>query len=616
MRWNMYITSTCCSLLISGVLLTGCAVKNGTDDAALENLSSPAAVEEAQQFSPSVNDIDLENLVREAEAHYARGCEYYQQGDWARAEQAFDLALEILLDADVDAEAHYKLGKAYNTLFYNIHKFALKQSYLTQIELESEESAEEPDILEPLPQELPIDHISQALDTTPSYPEDTLGSLHIDPSDAEILKYVKQFSQENSQYRKGIERAGKYVPVIRQIFAEYKLPQELMYIPLIESNFRIDAASPSGAVGLWQFMSTTGKVYGLKIDKWVDERRDPEKATIAAAKYLSDLYGMLGDWELAMSGYYMGEYKVHKAIGQYRTRDIVALAQTKTFGSGAKQYVSRIKAAALMAMHLEEYGLNIEASAPLRYDTIDVVKGKRLSDIAKQLGISSNQLKELNPELKTSTIPPGSGQYTLKIPPDAGLIMLAENTSTPKAQPASSTTGASTTASNGDYIIHRVQRGETLAKIARQYGVDVYSLQGFNNISDARALQIGQKLKVPTSDMTIAARTEVITHIVEKGETLARIARRYNVSTSTLQAYNNIRDVKRLQIGQAVKVPLPPSSVLAKTQEKRMLTYQVKRGDSLSKIASTFGVSVSQLKEWNNVEGTLIYPGSRIKVWY
>jgi membrane-bound lytic murein transglycosylase D len=588
-------------------------VNNTADDVALDKLSSPAIVEEAQQFSPSDNDIDLNDLVKEAEAHYAQGCEYYQQGDWALAEQAFDLALETLLDADVDAEAHYKLGKAYNTLFYNIHKFALKQSYLTQTELEAAEATKiEPIVLEPLPQEMPIEAVTQISDSSPSYPEDILGTFHLDPSDAEILKYVKQFSHEKSQYRKGIERAGKYLPMIRTIFAEYKLPQELMYIPLIESNFRVDAVSPTGAMGLWQFVRTTGKVYGLKIDKWVDERRDPEKATIAAAKYLSDLYDMLGDWDLAMSGYYMGEYKVHKAIGQHRTRDIIALAQTKTFGSGAKKYVNRIKAATLMAMHPEEYGLDIEASAPLRYDTIDVVKGKRLTDIARQLGVSSNQLKELNPELKTSTIPPGSGQYTLKVPPGAGLIMVAEKTT----QPAASKTVASTAASNGDYIIHRVSRGETLAKIARQYGVDVYSLQGFNNISDARTLQIGQKLKVPTSEMTIAARTEVITHIVEKGETLDRIAKRYNVSTSKLQAYNNIRNVRRLQIGQALKVPLPSSSVLAKTQEKRMLTYQVKRGDSLSKIASTFGVSVSQLKEWNNVEGSLIYPGSRIKVWY
>jgi LysM repeat protein len=266
-----------------------------------------------------------------------------------------------------------------------------------------------------------------------------------------------------------------------------------------------------------------------------------------------------------------------------------------------------------MAMNPEEYQLNIDASPPLRYDKIDVVKGKRLSDVARQLGVSSSELKELNPELKTSTIPPGSGQYTLKVPPDAGLIMVAETTSAPKT---SSTPVASTVASDSEYIIHRVRRGETLLKIARQYGVDVNTLQGFNNISNARALQIGQKLKVPTSEIAVVAQTEVITHIVEKGETLDRIAKRYNVSTSKLQAFNNIRNVRRLQIGQVLKVPLPPSSVLAKTQEKRMLTYQVKRGDSLSKIASTFGVSVSQLKEWNDVKGTLIYPGSRIKVWY
>ena len=613
MRWNMYLTLLCCGMLIGGLVLTGCSVSTTSDDLAIENLIPSEPAEEELAFNSPENDLQLERLVNEAEAHYAQGCEYYQAGDWSRAEQSFDLALETLLEADVDADMHYRLGKAYNTLFYNIHKFALKQNYLTQSELE--ESMSRPVVLEPLPQEPVVEIVERAVDY---YPEDTLGTFNLDTSDSDVQKYVKQFSGKKAQHRTGIERAGKYLPMIRHIFAQYKLPQELMYIPLIESNFRVDARSPAGAVGLWQFMSTTGKVYGLKIDKWVDERRDPEKATIAAAKYLNDLYDMLGDWDLAMSGYYMGEYKVHKAIARHRTRDIAALAETKTFGSGAKKYVSRIKAAALIAMHPEDYDLNIKASSPLRYDTIDVAKGKRLSDVAKQLGVSSSRLKELNPELKTATIPPGSGQYALKIPPDAGLIMVAEQREALKKPAAvKAVKAAPSIPANADYVVHRVRRGDTLTKISRQYGVNVNALQGFNKISNVRALQIGQTIKVPTSGVAATAKaTEVITHIIEKGENLDRIAKRYNISARTLQTYNNIRNVKRLQIGQALKVPLPSSNVLAKTQEKRMLTYQVKRGDSLSKIASTFGVSVNQLKKWNNVKGSRIYPGSRIKVWY
>lgn len=600
-------------IVISGLILTGCSVGTLNEKAAVEELVPGDPVEEDTAATDvDENAVQLERLIKNAESHYAQGCEYYQEGDWARAEQSFDLALQTLMDADVDADTHYQLGKAYNRLFYNIHKFALKQSYLTQTELE--EAANQPVVLEPLPPEPVVEVVVEDDD---DYPQDTLGAWNIDPSDADIQKYIDQFSRERSQFRVGIERSGKYLPIIRQIFAQYKLPQELMYIPLVESNFRVDAVSPAGAAGLWQFMSTTGKVYGLKIDRWVDERRDPEKATIAAAKYLTDLYDMLGDWDLAMSGYYMGEYKVHKAIGQHRTRDIMELAQTKTFGAGAKQYVNRIKAAALLSMHPEDYELEIDASSPLRYDTIDVAKGKRLQDVAAQLGVSSAQLKELNPELKTSTIPPGSGAYTLRIPRDAGLMMLADVREALAAPPKPAAPKTVSVPANADYIIHKVRRGDTLAKISRQYGVNVNALQSFNHISNVRALQIGQAIKVPTSAVAVATQAaEVITHIIEKGENLDRIAKRYNVSARTLQSYNNIRDVRRLQIGQAIKVPLPASSVVAKTQEKRMLTYQVQRGDSLSKIASTFGVSVSQLKEWNNVKGTLIYPGSRIKVWY
>ncbi len=619
MRWFSILKHIICGMIIGGMFITGCTSDKISKDVKLEELSQQEKIDESAEESVEEESVDIEKVIQIAESHYQKGYENYKEHNWALAEQEFDNALETLLDADIDAETHYKLGKAYNKLFYNIHKLSLEQTYLRNMLFE-EQMAREDTLEASLSQ--PPSEASMAGELDPKaiekQTEETLGELVIDESDADIHKYVKQFSLEDSQYKQGIERAGKYLPMMQQIFKENKLPLELVYIPLIESNFQVDAVSPAGAVGLWQFVRTTARNYGLKVDKWVDERCDPEKSTVAAAKYLKDLYGMLGCWDLALAGYYMGEYRVHKAIGLHRTRDLSTLAETKSFGWGAKYYVSRIKAAILMTKYPEQYGIDLDSTQPLRYDTVQVRKGARLKDIAERFGVSYQQLRELNPELKTSTIPPGNGEYPLRVPFGMGSVMIAEKTSQQEeknASAASASRDAKTTRTltSEEIIVHKVSRGETLAKIAKRYGVDVETLKDLNSIYDVRSLQIGQKIKVPMSGKE---GPEVITHIVQKGETLEAIAKRYKVDVAMLKTVNNIENARKLQIGQALKVPLSKTSVLAETQEKKMFTYRVKRGDSLSKIASTFGVSVSQLKKWNNFEGSLIYPGSRIKVWY
>jgi membrane-bound lytic murein transglycosylase D len=619
MRWISVVKYVGYGLIVGSILLTGCTVGKISKDSRLEDITQKELdefIEEPVEEEP----FDLEEVIQAAEVHYEKGCEHYKEHNWTLAEQEFDNALETLLNADVDAETHYQLGKAYNKLFYNINKLALQQSYLRNMLYEEQETDEKaPEASQTSPEfSTAEDQEKKAVENDTEVAAKTLGKFVLDGSDAEVLKYVKQFSREDSQYRRGMERAIEYLPMMQQIFTAENLPTELTYIPLIESNFRVDAVSPAGAVGLWQFVRSTAKIYGLKVDKWVDERRDPEKSTIAAAKYLTDLYEMLGDWDLALAGYYMGEYRVHKAIGLHRTRDLTTLANKKTFGWGAKQYVSRIKAAILMATHPEDYGLPTSTQS-LSYDTIQVAKGKHIKDIAKSLGVSSQTLLALNPELKTSTIPSGKGNYSLRVPVGTGSGLIAEEMtsqqekkSTP-ARSASTVTQKKSTSISGDYLVHKVGRGETLSRIAKQYGVEAEALQEFNNISNVRSLQIGQKIKIPISDK---GGPEVITHIVRKGETLELIAKHYKVSVATLKTSNNIKNVRRLQIGQELKVPLSKRNVLAKTQEKKMVVYRVKRGDSLSKIASDFGVSVSQLKEWNSFKGSRIYPGSQIKVWY
>lgn len=626
MRWNALMSVVFGSILIGGIGLAGCSLTSKTNDAKLEDAAERDVVENANVPSGNEEEEVLINVIQLAESHYAKGCEYYNAREWTLAEQELDLALNTLLEADVNDETHYQLGKAYNQLLYNIHKLALKQALMETMEQEMHDASADHK------ETVPADSVLDASLTEPEEPapthetavaRPTLGTFVIDETDPVIQKYLNEFSCENSQFIQGIQRAGQYLPIIQKIFAEYQLPEELCYVPLIESNFRVDAVSPTGAAGLWQFVKTTAKIYGLKIDKWVDERRDPEKETLAAAKYLKDLYDMLGDWDLALAGYYMGEYKVHNAIGQHRTRDIEALAGTKSFGSGAKQYVWKIKAAALFAKNPAQYNVNIQALPPLTYERIEVAKGQRLSQLAQRFGASTSQLQALNPELRTSSTPSGSGKYTLNVPVGTGAVAMltAQDDVVQNEQPAppQTTAAASKPAPQpGDFLIHQVKRGETLAALARQYGVSVTVIQNANAITDVTALQIGQKLKIPVSGNVAVAKSgpQVISHAIQKGETLETIAARYKVRIEALKQTNTITNVRKLQIGQVLKVPLSNASVLAKTQEKRTLTYHVKRGDSLSKIASTFGVSVDQLKEWNNFEGTRIYPGSRIKVWY
>lgn len=605
------------SLFVGVFILTGCSQTTPTDDIALESV----VVEDDFVWDGELPD--LMKIILRAEALYDEGSELYKERQWAKARKAFDQALEVLLEADVDAETHYRLSQSYDKLFFTLRKLELEQEYLQA--MEEEESQEEE--LSTAQLEAFFSSTGQGIERGEQSPqeqslfqnaEDTLGEISIDQTDATVKKYVRDLSRPRSQYRQGMERAAQYLPMMLEIFQEYKVPSELTMLPLIESNYRTDAVSSAGAVGLWQFMRATAKNYGLRVDTWVDERRDPEKSTRAAAQYLSDLYCMLGDWDLALAGYYMGEYKVHKAIGRYRTRDISALAETRAFGRGAKRYVSRLKAALILAMNPEQHNITPIELAPTNYGSIQVKRGSGVKTLAKQLGLSYSELRSLNPELKQSKIPPGKGLYVLKVPEgtDTENIALAKAVVEPEPElrkKSALTTSSSTSSTSDEYWTYRIKKGDNLSKISKRYGVDIGTLKNINNIHNAKSLQIGQKLKIPAANGP-----SVITHTIQKGETLARISKQYKVGLSTLKGYNNIKNDRRLQIGQKIRVPLSSSNVLAKkSSQTQMLTYKVRSGDSLSKIAANFGVSVNQLRKWNGFgTGAVIYPGNKIKVWY
>jgi membrane-bound lytic murein transglycosylase D len=284
-----------------------------------------------------------------------------------------------------------------------------------------------------------------------------------------------------------LARSEKYIPFMKNLLKEQGLPEDLVYMALIESGLNPYAYSRAKAVGLWQFVTLTGKRYGLRVNWWVDERRDPEKSTIAAAKYLKDLYEMFECWYLAAAGYNAGEYKIVKAIKRYRTEDFWMLTKHRYLKRETKNYVPLMIAAALIVKDPEKYGFtNIEYEEPLRYEKVKVPELTALSVVAKACETSLDEIKDLNPELKRGVTPPNEVDYEVNIPfgkKDLFLMNFEVLQSLEKFQ----------------FKTHLVKKGETLIRIAKSYRVDLKPLLEINHLNKTSRIFKGMTLFIPIS---------------------------------------------------------------------------------------------------------------------
>jgi membrane-bound lytic murein transglycosylase D len=284
-----------------------------------------------------------------------------------------------------------------------------------------------------------------------------------------------------------LARSGKYIPFMKNLLKEQGLPEDLVYMAFIESGFDPHAYSRSKAVGPWQFIYRTGKRYGLRVNWWVDERRDPEKSTIAAAKYLKDLYEMFACWYLAAAGYNAGEYRIIKAMKLFRTEDFWTLTKHRYLKRETKNYVPLMIAAALVAKDPEKYGFaGIEYQEPLRYEKVKVPELTDLSHIAKACEISIEEIKDLNPELQRGVTPPNESEYEIKIP-YAKKDLFTKNLEA--LQPLE----------KFQFKTHLVKKGETLGGIAKLYRVDLDPLLEINFLSKKSPLSRGMNLLIPIS---------------------------------------------------------------------------------------------------------------------
>ena len=296
--------------------------------------------------------------------------------------------------------------------------------------------------------------------------------------------YTKKFKEN---FLVHLSRTGKYLEKIAEIFRERELPQELIFLPLIESGFNLHAYSPKKAAGLWQFIPGTAKRYGLKINWWVDERRDPIKATIAASEYLSDLYGMFGSWNLALAAYNAGEGKILKALKKTKTDDFWAIRETKYIRKETKNYVPAYIAATAIALDPESFGFeNVAYHPPLEYDEVTINSPMRLKTIAKLIEVEVEDIKELNPELRQSCTPPNVENYTLRIPSGTKEMFLS-NLANVKEETIS------------DKQSYTVKKGDSVGKIAKRFGVSAQSIIELNSLGKKARIIAGSKILIPST---------------------------------------------------------------------------------------------------------------------
>ena len=298
-----------------------------------------------------------------------------------------------------------------------------------------------------------------------------------------VRYFINQFSKSGrNDLEKVLARSGKYMPMIAQVLHEEGVPEELAYLALIESGFVVHSSSPSGAVGLWQFVPGTARRYGLKIDSWVDERRDPVKSTRAAAAYLKDLHDYFGRWYLAIAAYNAGQGAIEKAMQSSGANDFWTLSAKAKLRDETRNFVPKFVAASLIASDPQKYGfIDVAYEPPMDYEEMEVQGSLRLVSLAEMADTDPETIRELNPELLRGQTPPEESAFRVKLPTGHATIFAQsyQERETRQAQ----------------FVTHEVKKGETLFAIARRYGQHVRALMELNGLANP-TLRVGQLLKV------------------------------------------------------------------------------------------------------------------------
>jgi membrane-bound lytic murein transglycosylase D len=524
--------------------------------------------------TPSPVEDPVLTLITESDRHFKIGQKELELGHVEGAKQEFNRAIDLLLESPYGARTEPRIREHFDRLVDRISAFEVKA--LAEGDGFTEKKYETASIDELLA-------LSTTFGTprpTPEVKEAVKSDLAMTGHDIPIalnqrvLSYVELFQGRLHEYiEEGMKRGSKYLPMIQGVFRAEGLPLDLAYVPLVESAFKPNAVSRVKAKGVWQFMRGTAIENGLRHDWYIDERSDPEKATLAAAKYLTALHRLFkGDWNLALASYNGGPGRLQRAMKRAGVSDFWKLSEKpKILPRETREYVPMILAAIVVARNPVQYGFDFEPETPAAYEKITLPRPVDLRRVAEWAETTIDEIQALNPELRRWTTPVRDDRYELKVPSGTADQIMARLDDAPAVDLAS-------------LRWYTVKRGETLPAIARKLHVSSTDLAQANYLSMKARVAAGQKLMVPhEATVLMAARTDRTVPVAESRTIGGAPA----------------------QLAQA-----------AATSNRVKVTYKVQQGDTLSSIARTFKTTVASIKTWNpSVDSDRITPGERLTIF-
>jgi len=575
-------------------------------------------------------DDALWQSFKQAEEYYAMGVIANREQSWEEAEYYFEKALKILGSVEVDTDSLLTPETVrYNTLLDNIvtdYRVSLRS--MGRLDEDAAPSA----ILErfgDIEDKLGLDSMRVYRDEGRA----TTYDLPIIINDRVKKSIVYFQTVARDAFKRYLSRSKRYESLFSRVLKEYGLPHDLIYLCLVESGYNPHAYSFARAMGLWQFIASTGRLYGLQRSWWMDERKDPVKATYAATRFLKDLYDKFGSWELAMAAYNGGPGRVEREMKRQRTGDFWKLRLRQQ----TMDYVPLIYAAAILAKDPDKYGFtDVQYEPELLWDEVTIERCLELKTIADDLGCGVDDLRTLNPELLRNVTPPNEKGYVLKIPAGQREKFLASYDSYPSPK-------------ESNWAKHKVRRKESLASIANRYGVSQYAILESNNLSKGTRLKAGTELIIPVSALSGSSGSESAreykskdgVYTVRPGDTMWDIARAFGITTDELRRVNYMGSGSRLHIGQKIKLPsyankmqggatedgkgnstsetVVASSDIVPTSQSAApgpgSVYIVRSGDTIWDIARKFNMRTEDIRALNGLgRGSRIHVGQTLVI--